>query len=1224
MRKRFLLSGMLSLVFAFTGIASPQVNANHPRTPHATGNGLKQTSVVSPQAVKTKRVARAAENPISVPFSYAMGKDSPDADFIKANFTVINANNDSRTWNVCTTNKYSSCMAAKAGESERADDWLISMPVKLDAGSYKLSFDLGFMGASAKGSSIEVRVGTNPTVEGMSQIVAPEVLYTSKDQTSYQYDFKIADSGVYYIGFHCTTSVEDAGAALLYNFGVDKNASTPENTVEVPFKHELGKDSPDVDFIKANYTTINANGDNRQWQLASVNGYSACMAPNDDNIDANDDWLITMPIHMTAGDYTVEFDLGYLSGTGVIMDVQLGTAPTVGAMTKQIVPSTTFTDKNQNTYKYNLNITSDGYYYIGFHCTTTKDLKSALKLFNVAVSPGEAVVIDPPAAGILTWELAPKGELKATVTYTAPTKTVSGAELKEISKVELTSRWTVDKFEFTDVVPGQVIVQEVPMYQGINNRFTGVAYVGDVAGEMVEYKSIWCGIDTPLAPENVRLKTSDDYKSAILTWDPVGEVGENGGYVDPEQVTYYIFDAFGSYYDPAVATTDKTSITLSYPDLTGQDLVAYQVTAGFGDYYSLDNSSNIVIVGQPAELPFTESFGNGLYEGLWALDPATSYSGQQYGTVTDDYFAGLIDPDDPEAPKPLKSFDGDNGFFYWLPYENNVMVGLMSLRADISKAKNPVLEFRYQGQGSTIDVLMASGTGELSPVKSIALKENPTSDWTLARIPLTEYKDAGAINFEIRLTATDNDDEHTWSVPIDAIAVRDLVDTDVRIVTASSSAAKVAPGNDVAFRAHVQNQGNEKAEVSATLTINGATVAEKSIGELQPDEFADVELTYNVPLNAPEKLDVVLTVAAEDDEIEANNNYETTINVQHLPYPTVSNLRAVASDDGKTVTLEWDEPILEASEPVTVFEDFDDPGYEPMSINGAGGFTVYDGDGETTINVFNETYNPYQTKPMAFQLFNKDLANPYYVDDCNPHSGSSFMLAPTSYYADNDNWLISPELSGRKQTISFFAKSFSYTWPESMEVLYSTTGNDATKDFTADPVLKVEAEEDGWYMVGGVPELWTRYEVELPEGAKYFAIRHFGWYTCALFIDDVEYEAMPDVPSDLEVVGYHVMRGNELLTDAPVKENTYTDNLPAHDNSYDVTYSVMPVYNYGTGRGADVKVSVPSGVEAISIDSITKEDVIFNLQGVRVSKDQLNSGIYILTRGSESRKVLIK
>ncbi len=161
---------------------------------------------------------------------------------------------------------------------------------------------------------------------------------------------------------------------------------------------------------------------------------------------------------------------------------------------------------------------------------------------------------------------------------------------------------------------------------------------------------------------------------------------------------YYIFDAFGTYYDPALASTKECSYTFTYPDLKGQDYFAYQVTAGYGENYSLDNTSNISVVGQPDALPFTESFADGLYDGIWLADQASGTGGQQMGTITDDYFASLFDPTDPESPKPLASQDGDNGFYFWLPYDTNVMYGLISVRADISKADKPVLEFWYQGQ----------------------------------------------------------------------------------------------------------------------------------------------------------------------------------------------------------------------------------------------------------------------------------------------------------------------------------------------------------------------------------------------------------------------------------------------------------------------------------------------------------------------------------------------
>ena len=599
----------------------------------------------------------------------------------------------------------------------------------------------------------------------------------------------------------------------------------PANAVEVPFTHDLGKGGTEV----KNYTDINVNNDNRKWQYGKVSGYAACMVPNADNVDANDDWLITVPIHLPAGNYVLSFEIGMM-GSGAIsvsLDASIGKTPTVEGMATQVVALLTHTQTGFQKYEYGVSIDEEGYYYVGFHCTTTKAQKGTLKLANVGMRAGTvAPPADPPAAGQLSWTLAPRGELKATVTYVAPTKTVSGADLTEISKVLITSRWDVDKFEYTDVQPGQTITREVEMYAGINNRFTAVAYVGDTPGEKVEYKNIWCGPDAPKAPENVKLTPSADYTKASLTWNAVTEGEHESGYVDPAEVTYYIFDAFGSYYDPAIAEVKgSTSYTFDYSDLEAQDFVAYQVTAGYGEYYSLDTSSNIVVVGKPDQAPFTESFTDGSYDKVWVLDPQTSYSGQDYGTVDDSYFESLLDPDDPESPKPLKSQDGDNGFFFWMPIETDVMWGLQSVRVDLTKTKNPVLDVWYQGKGSTLDIMAAHGEAEFTPLRTIALKDAPTDDWTLCRVPLDEFKADGTVRVALRLTATDNTDTEMWSVPLDHISIHDLVEKDLA-VRGLNVAESVKAGEKLPVTARVENVGTaHAAEATLEWSINGEKIA---------------------------------------------------------------------------------------------------------------------------------------------------------------------------------------------------------------------------------------------------------------------------------------------------------------------------------------------------------------------------------------------------------------
>ena len=68
--------------------------------------------------------------------------------------------------------------------------------------------------------------------------------------------------------------------------------------------------------------------------------------------------------------------------------------------------------------------------------------------------------------------------------------------------------------------------------------------------------------DNPKPLENVKAVLSEDYQHVILTWSPASEEGESGGYVDTSKVTYYVFDAFGSIYDPAIAVTRDTALVL--------------------------------------------------------------------------------------------------------------------------------------------------------------------------------------------------------------------------------------------------------------------------------------------------------------------------------------------------------------------------------------------------------------------------------------------------------------------------------------------------------------------------------------------------------------------------------------------------------------------------------------------------------------------------------------
>ena len=151
------------------------------------------------------------------------------------------------------------------------------------------------------------------------------------------------------------------------------------------------------------------------------------------------------------------------------------------------------------------------------------------------------------------------------------------------------------------------------------------------------------------------------------------------------------------------------------------------------------------------------------------------------GTVYDNELQ--TNADDYEAePVYLNSHDGDNGFFYIMPMEKDAKYGLISTKISLAGASNPVLEYHHQGKGSIIGVLVSADGGNFVTAHTLDLKENPTDGWTLCRVPLDAYKDCRFIQVELRLTAAHNDDEYTWSVPLDNIRIRDLAQSDLRAV----------------------------------------------------------------------------------------------------------------------------------------------------------------------------------------------------------------------------------------------------------------------------------------------------------------------------------------------------------------------------------------------------------------------------------------------------------
>ncbi|MDP2173618.1 MAG: choice-of-anchor J domain-containing protein [Candidatus Cloacimonadaceae bacterium] len=159
-------------------------------------------------------------------------------------------------------------------------------------------------------------------------------------------------------------------------------------------------------------------------------------------------------------------------------------------------------------------------------------------------------------------------------------------------------------------------------------------------------------------------------------------------------------------------------------------------------------------------------------------------------------------------------------------------------------------------------------------------------------------------------------------------------------------------------------------------------------------------------------------------------------------------------------------------------------------------WTTYDGDGQATGGIGGVTF-PNSGYTGAWIIFNPANTTPP-TGAAEPRTGAKYAMSMynTSAAANND-WMISPVLSlAGSPSLSFWAKSYSASYLETLKVYYSTTNNTAPGSFT---LLATQAS---------VPTTWTQYTYVLPAACAdnstvFVAIANASVDKFMLFIDDV-------------------------------------------------------------------------------------------------------------------------
>ena len=904
-----------------------------------------------------------------------------------------------------------------------------------------------------------------------------------------------------------------------------------------------------------------------------------------------DDYVTTMGIELESGAY---YRLSYIStgGWGGVkhmpnVELYLTTEQSYDAEVKVALESPVFATTSEQLNSQVFSVPADGIYYLTFRASS--DVYSELHIDNLSILL-EADAKSPAAVTDLKATAGENGAYTNTITFKAPTLTADGSELSSITKIVLYKEGVVVKTFDAPAVGEALSYTDEDISKSGTISYSVRAFNAEGAGISAEISN-YVGFDAPQAVTNLHAKLNAD-GSVTLTWDKVSEIGQNGGYVNPDDVVYTV-DYRTQDYDEDIIASNISLLTATHTDIEltdQQEYMQYRVKAineagtGVTEYLK-------TIVGTPYELPFVESFA----------------STNTTTTPWDELLPYYIYAWDIETGESVIAYDEDGGMLGFAGKADNGGEYTESLyipRVALGTAQHPEFDFyMYHGADAdagdlTISVEISADDADFVTLATIDYNDGESDGWTKHVISLADY--VGSENVFIRLVGYA---KYTGiKTYIDALHIDESYAYDLAVQN-SYIASRINFDETTTATVSVLNNGYEDASnYTINLYKDGEVVATKQGSALA--QGASEEFSFEIASNkeeAKQDYEYYFVISYDADLNTANNKSDAVkLYVADSTLPTVTDL-AYTAENGK-VTLTWSKPENEVND--EAYEDFDD--YAAFIIDEIGDWRVFDGDGATPLYFGGETM-PNTYTPQAWYVWNRDEAGFSSYDVLAAHSGDQVLAAfsasdGVATATANDNWLISPSVVGGTD-VSFYAKEALLKYgPETFEVLYSAVDelpDELTADFLAENFSVIGSAKVNFTE-------WTEFVYTLPADAKYFAIRHNTQINGeVLFIDDITYTPEFASTSELELDSYNLYCDGKLVATG-ITETTYTID----DDSKDHTYYVTAVWTEG---------------ESALSNGVSDEDVVVTaVQNVSAAEAGISvEGQNIVVRGAEGKVVRI-
>ncbi len=961
-----------------------------------------------------------------------------------------------------------------------------------------------------------------------------------------------------------------------------------------PVKFDLeNKDIFDI------HTVINANQDPFTWEHREVGAFTYSWNAND--------WFISPAIRMEKGKaYKLILEAHPLNwGSPECFEVKAGLNPTIDGMTIDVLgPTVTYRGTNLDPFEAYVIPQSDGIYYIGFHVISDGDGYSfAIPEYEIG-SPQDAN--KPKGINNLTLESSTWGFWEAEIAFDMPERTIGELPITDNVTVKIYRDGT-EVQTVTDAPGTRVFLNDEVSGNGIYTyKFTSFNSEG-LEGESV-IEEVYIGARIPAEPQNIKMREidTDTYE---LTWDPI-TTDIYGDPINPEDIEYEILftglGQGGQPYPVALAgTTTDTTFTCKSPTHQSEQGYYYIIVSGNNKGVGGSLGYGYCWVGDPYEIPVRYSNTEDLSNYTAGID----MEGEG------DFL--LIDENDVAN---FNSQDGDGEFFAFQYKYVGDMVSLISGNITVS-GTHPTASVSIhplnEGDSNSITIF-AEVAGERTTLIEATADDYNVNEWNEISVPLDQFMGK---KVRIGVMGVCN----LYSVLcLDNFSIYDAIDYDLEAKIEAPESVKLNDPFNVVVK--VNNKGTKSADnYTVNLYRNEElifTQTSQSPLASNDTEIINVEQVLSHYNEVENEYHAEVIFAADQNP---ENNVTPTIFVTRTEstFPIVTGLKGEVTPECNILT--WDPIEIVELHPEMVTETFENAESWSQEVNG---WMLVDRDGAPVGGIEDlelPGINPGQTR-SSFFVFDSTIGNNSYAS----HSGDKCLVSMYRYdLFQTDDWLISPKLSGRNHKVSFFVKSYTDDYPESIEVLFTS----------GDPLAL-----SGYYSMisyDNLPGEWTEYTIpSMPSSASHFAIRSRSIDSFMLMVDDITYETL--VGADYSLIGYNVYCDGIKLNEEPITETSYV-HVPTKAEH---TYHVTAVYDKGDSdlsegltlhqSGVDqllangkLKVNAKNGVISVSgaegfkvaISAIDGKRLHSGIGDCRVAA---TPGVYMVTIANKTLKLILE